>query len=51
MAWLFVLSRLVHAVIHTTTNYVPRRFCAFLFGVVVLLLMWVIFVARVLTGV
>ena len=51
MAWLFVLSRLVHAAIHTTTNYVPRRFYAFLFGVVVLLLMWIIFAARVLTGV
>lgn len=51
MAWLFVLSRLVHTAIHSTTNYVPRRFYAFLFGVVVLLLMWVIFSARVLTSV
>jgi len=46
MAWLFVLSRLVHAAIHTTTNYVPRRFYAFLFGVLVLLAMWIIFAVR-----
>jgi hypothetical protein len=51
MAWLFVLSRLVHAAIHTTTNHVPRRFRAFAVGVVVLMLMWIIFAVRVLTGV
>ncbi|MBI3435938.1 MAG: MAPEG family protein [Proteobacteria bacterium] len=47
MAWMFVVTRLGHAVIHTTTNNVPRRFYAFLFGAVILLLMWVIFVARI----
>jgi hypothetical protein len=51
MAWLFVLSRLVHAAIHTTTNYVPRRFYAFLFGALVLLLMWIIFIVRVLLSI
>jgi len=48
MAWLFVASRLVHAVIHTTTNSVRRRFTAFLVGALILLLMWIVFAARVL---
>jgi hypothetical protein len=50
MAWLFVITRLVHAYIHTSTNYVPHRFNAFAAGVVVLLLMWIIFVVRILAG-
>ena len=50
LAWLFVLARLVHAYIHTGTNYVPHRFNAFLAGVVILLAMWLIFAARILLG-
>ncbi len=50
MAWIFVLSRVVHAAIHTTTNRVPQRFLAFLIGAVVLLLMWAFFAIRILTG-
>jgi hypothetical protein len=50
MSWLFVVSRVVHAVIHTTTNRVPQRFLAFLIGAVVLLLMWAFFAIRILTG-
>lgn len=48
LAWLFVLSRIVHAAIHTTSNHVGRRFQAFLFGAVVLLVMWIVFALRVL---
>ena len=50
MSWLFVLSRLVHAAIHTGPNDVPRRFLAFAFGAIVLALMWIIFAVRVLLG-
>ena len=50
LAWLFVLSRLVHAYIHTGTNYISHRFNAFAVGVVVLLAMWAIFAVRVLAG-
>lgn len=50
MAWLFVITRLVHAFIHTGTNYVPHRFNAFAAGVVILLLMWAIFAVRNLLG-
>lgn len=48
MAWIFVLSRLAHAYIHTTSNHVPTRFRVFAVGVLVLLLMWIIFAVRIL---
>ena len=48
MAWIFVLSRLVHAYIHTSSNHVPTRFRAFAFGMLVLLIMWIIFAIRIL---
>ena len=48
MAWIFVLSRLAHAYIHTTSNHVPTRFNIFAVGVIVLLLMWIIFAAQIL---
>jgi len=47
LAWVFVLMRVLHAYIHTGTNYVPHRFNAFLAGVVVLLVMWIIFMVRI----
>lgn len=48
MAWLFVASRLVHAYIHTGSNYVPHRFNAFAIGSLILLAMWLIFAVRFL---
>lgn len=50
MAWLFVLSRFAHAYVHTGTNYVRHRFNVFLVGVIILLIMWVIFAVRILSG-
>ncbi|MEJ2624357.1 MAG: MAPEG family protein [Pseudolabrys sp.] len=50
LSWVFVLSRVVHAYIHTTSNYVPNRFNAFAVGVITLLAMWVIFAVRILAG-
>ena len=50
LAWLFVLSRLVHAYIHTTTNYIQHRFNAFAAGVFILIAMWVIFAVRIIAG-
>jgi hypothetical protein len=46
LAWLFVVSRVVHAAIHVTTNRVRYRFYAFAFGLTVLALLWVILVFR-----
>src|SRR6185295_8791279 len=48
MAWIFVLLRLAHAYIHTTSNHVPTRFKVFAAGMLVLLVMWIIFAVRVL---
>ena len=49
VAWLFVVSRYVHAYVHVTSNYVPMRLRAFISGVVLLvalLLMAVIALAK-----
>lgn len=50
LSWVFVISRLVHALIHLTSNRVPRRFLAFAFGVAVLAIMWAYFALQILTG-
>jgi hypothetical protein len=50
LSWVFVISRLVHAYIHTTSNRVSRRFFAYLVGLVVLTIMWIYFAFQILTG-
>jgi hypothetical protein len=50
MAWLFVLLRVAHAYVHTTSNHVPTRFRIFAASVFVLLIMWIIFAVRILLG-
>ena len=50
MSWMFVTSRLVHAAIHTTSNKVSLRFMAFVVGVLILTIMWIIFGIRVLAA-
>jgi hypothetical protein len=50
LAWVFVLSRLVHAYIHLTSNHLGRRFLAFSVGSIVLAVMWLIFMLRILLG-
>lgn len=49
LAWVFVATRLVHALIHTGSNQLSRRFRAYAAGVAVLLIMWVIFALDILT--
>ncbi|MCL2384713.1 MAG: MAPEG family protein [Alphaproteobacteria bacterium] len=41
LEWLFVATRLAHAYIFTTSNYVPLRGQFFIAGVLILLGMWV----------
>jgi len=36
-AWIFVISRVVHAAVHTGANYVPMRRRIFMFGCLVLI--------------
>ena len=50
LAWVFVLTRIMQAGIHVTFNDVRRRGLAFGAGVLVLLVMWVIFAIRTLSG-
>jgi hypothetical protein len=47
MAWMFVVSRLVHAAIHVTSNKLSLRFMAFVVGVLILAAMWIIFAIRI----
>jgi hypothetical protein len=49
MAWIVVVSRLVHAYVHLTSNYVPMRGIWFAVGCAVLFIMWVIYIVRILT--
>ena len=48
LAWLFVLSRLLHALIQVTTNNVPRRFIVFSAGLAILVVMWLLFALSVI---
>ena len=48
LAWIFVLSRLVHVYIHVTSNYVPMRGLAFALGCGTLMIMWGIFMVRII---
>ncbi len=51
LAWAFVVTRLGHAFIHTTSNRVMQRGTIYGVGALVLIAMWAIFVVRILLGV
>jgi hypothetical protein len=40
LAWLFVLSRIVHALVFAIRNHVYRRFFAYTFGYGILVILW-----------
>lgn len=46
LAWAFVVSRIVHATIHVTTNNVVRRFYAYAVGFALLSLFWLDLLVR-----
>jgi hypothetical protein len=48
LAWLFVLSRIVHAFIFATRNRVYRRFFAYSFGYAILCLFWLELIVRLI---
>jgi hypothetical protein len=50
LAWLFVVFRMWHAAIHTTTNAVMLRGLVYGLGALVLMVMWLIFAVRILLG-
>jgi hypothetical protein len=49
LAWVFVMTRYVHAFIYIGFNYVPLRFVAFLTGVITLAVIWARFAEQNLT--
>ena len=50
LAWIFVLMRIVQAYVHTTSNVVLRRGSFYVVGALVLIIMWAIFMVRILLG-
>jgi hypothetical protein len=48
LAWAFVVSRFVHAYIHTGSNRIDRRFYAMLASMMILVAMWLTFAVRIL---
>ncbi|MEP9376031.1 MAPEG family protein [Aquabacter sp. CN5-332] len=51
LAWVFVLSRIIHAVIHATSNDMRLRFPAYALGAIILALMWVLFALAILLNI
>lgn len=51
LAWVFAVSRLLHAAIHIGPNVVMWRAVAYLVGVVAVLAMWLVLGFRIWTGV
>ena len=47
LAWIFVLTRLVHAFIHLGPNVVKWRGVAYIIGVVVLMAFWIMLFLRI----
>jgi hypothetical protein len=49
MAWIFVVMRYLQVGVFLTTNHVPIRGAFFGIGVLVLVIMWIIYIIRILT--
>jgi hypothetical protein len=50
LAWIFVASRVVHAVVHTGNNVLGLRAFVFAVGLTVLVIMWIVIVLRLLAA-
>lgn len=51
MAWVFVILRIIHAVVHVSDNDMRRRGPAFILGAVVLAAMWAIYIVEIVVGI
>ncbi len=51
LAWIFVISRVLQAYVHVTSNIVKWRGRLYIVGALVLMIMWVIYIVEVVTGV
>jgi hypothetical protein len=50
MEWLFVATRIAHAYVFTTSNYVPLRGQFYIVGTLILLFMWGLFALQIFAG-
>jgi hypothetical protein len=50
MAWIFVAFRVLQAAVHVSSNNVPYRGALYGIGAIVLLVMWLIFIIKILLG-
>jgi hypothetical protein len=50
LAWIFVLCRVAQAFVHVTSNHVPTRGMIYAIGALTLVVMWIIFMARILVA-
>ena len=50
LAWIFVAFRILQAVVHVTSNKVPFRGGFYGIAALVLLVMWLIFIVKILLG-
>lgn len=48
LAWIFVLTRVLHAWVHVTNNNVRVRGAFYGVGAIILVIMWVIYIVRIL---
>lgn len=48
MAWIFVVFRVLQALVHVTNNNVRHRGALYGLGAIALLIMWVIFIVRIM---
>lgn len=48
LAWLFVISRLLHSYIHLTKNKIIPRLLAFITGVLLVLIMWILLLIKIM---
>ena len=51
LSWVFVVLRVIHALIIVTSNRIQQRFAVFAASFFVLVIMWIIFAIRILTAV
>jgi hypothetical protein len=50
LAWVFVLSRIGHALVYTTNNKVKVRGAIYGIGALVLMVMWIVYAVRIMLG-
>jgi hypothetical protein len=50
LSWVFVVTRVLHAFVHVTSNDLRSRGALFGAGALVLAIMWLVFIVRILFG-